>query len=414
MRIRNNFFPLALLATALLVGMTAFAQAGLVDLGVVSQTSYLSNALTGTSFDAVGVINNSGDVVGNVKDLSTSTVHGYYYNHVTATSLTPNGTSPMVYGIADNGTIVGSTNANTGAIWYNGPTNAPTSTHTGLTVAANYGMASTGWTIGMKTATYVTSTLQTLTLWTGGAGGSLTSLGAPLTGYPTGSNYAYARSINANGQSGIYLTYSGYKNAYLDTITYVPPPMDGYGQSTVNLGGLSGYFVTGPKTYWTGGNTEVFDINANGALVGASTASSGTYHAIYATVAGTTPSLTDLGVLGLGASEASFAYGINSQNQVVGCDSWTGGSTGFLATVSGGAVTSLIDLNSLLPAGSDWTVVAGWDINDNGQILAAATLANDPLGTGVYHQVLLTVPEPSTLLLVVVGLAGLLAWRKRK
>ncbi len=67
--------------------------------------------------------------------------------------------------------------------------------------------------------------------------------------------------------------------------------------------------------------------------------------------------LTDLGALG---SDVRTAFGLNAAGQVVG----TSDNRAFVWTVSDG----MIDLNSLLPAGSGWQLVRANGINDAGQI----------------------------------------------
>jgi probable HAF family extracellular repeat protein len=100
---------------------------------------------------------------------------------------------------------------------------------------------------------------------------------------------------------------------------------------------------------------------------------------------------------------SSAATGINSAGTVVG----TSGSAGFEYTTAGG----MVSLTSLLgSAFSGWTIVSASAINDNGQILA------EGLHGGVTHAVILSAtPEPSTLVLAGLGIAGLLlATRRRK
>lgn len=66
-------------------------------------------------------------------------------------------------------------------------------------------------------------------------------------------------------------------------------------------------------------------------------------------------------------------------------------------------------LQSLLPADSPWLLRSIWDINNNGQIVGVAYNWD----TETFEAVLLTIPEPSTFLLLVIG-AGVLMRANRQ
>ena len=108
--------------------------------------------------------------------------------------------------------------------------------------------------------------------------------------------------------------------------------------------------------------------------------------------------MIDLGTLG---GTNSYAYGINSDGQVVGAsDSAGSGWRAFL--YSGGIMT---DLNSLIDPSSGWFLSWADDINDSGQIVGTGFL------NGQEHAFLLTptaVPIPATVWLFGSGLLGLL------
>ncbi len=117
--------------------------------------------------------------------------------------------------------------------------------------------------------------------------------------------------------------------------------------------------------------------------------------------------MTDLGTLP-GFSE-SQANGINDGGQVVGW-AYADDGTNRAFLYNNGKMT---DLNTLIDLASGWTLTWANAINDNGQIVGWGTDLN---GTGQYDAFLLTpVPEPSTLVLLGIGAASLLAyaWRKR-
>ena len=137
-------------------------------------------------------------------------------------------------------------------------------------------------------------------------------------------------------------------------------------------------------------------LNSLGHLVGDSTTatqnnwvniwqdSPGTDHAIFFSLQGGTIPLRTLdGISGL-------PFSINNLDQVVG-ESYTaqGAIHGFL-TMPGGAA---YDLNSLIPQGSGYTILAGIQINDQGQIVA---MAQGP--DGLDHYLYLTPNEPLSTL----------------
>src|SRR5207247_3774481 len=75
--------------------------------------------------------------------------------------------------------------------------------------------------------------------------------------------------------------------------------------------------------------------------------------------------LTNLGVLPDGG-DSSYATDINSAGQVVGLVEGYGddGRVAFLWQNG-----TMIDLNTLIPADSGWTLLEAWAINDAGQIV---------------------------------------------
>jgi probable HAF family extracellular repeat protein len=123
------------------------------------------------------------------------------------------------------------------------------------------------------------------------------------------------------------------------------------GKTAVNLGTLGGR-VSLPM-----------DINNSGDVVGKSQTESGEFHGfIYSS-----GSLTDIGVLAGGGQ--SFAYGINNRRDVVGAAD-SGGTLHAVLYQNG----VLIDLNSLIPAGSGWVLTEARGITENGQIVGTGVI----------------------------------------
>jgi probable HAF family extracellular repeat protein len=127
-----------------------------------------------------------------------------------------------------------------------------------------------------------------------------------------------------------------------------------------------------------GGSSSIArGINSSGKVVGYSYTSAGEQHA-FLYDEGATPKMQDLGTLG----GDSRAWGINGSGTVVGSSYVSGsGDHGFLKE-SG---QPMIDLNTLLPADSGWTIHDARAINTDGKI--AATGHKDGVGT---HALLLT------------------------
>jgi probable HAF family extracellular repeat protein len=198
-----------------------------------------------------------------------------------------------------------------------------------------------------------------------------------------GGSYSSACGINSLGQIvGASTTASGQEDAFL------------YSGGTMEvLGAIPGSWCL------------AYGVNSSGEAAGWGSVS-GTIHALLYSGGG--GGMTDLGTLTGG--DASWAYGINNSDQIVGYGTIADGSDhAFL--YSGG---SMLDLNDLIPSGSSWTLQAAHGINDSGDICGEGISPS-----GYTHAFLLTlqnqnIPEPSTFALVGVGLALLVARRRRK
>ena len=150
-----------------------------------------------------------------------------------------------------------------------------------------------------------------------------------------------------------------------------------------------------------GGNRSLANsINDSGQIVGWAADGNGEQHA-FSYQGGP---LVDLGLLPGGT--LSIADDVNHLGTIVGTADAGGGVNHAVIWLGG----SIADLNDYLPAGSGWTLTEATAINDNGQIVGYG------FHNGLEHGFLMTVPEPSTIVLAAwtLGVLGLLASRRRR
>src|SRR5882762_7274796 len=175
------------------------------------------------------------------------------------------------------------------------------------------------------------------------SGGTMTNLGT------LGGSESLGFGINASGQV------TGSASTTSDSATH------GFlysGGSMTDLGTIGGSSSVGRG------------INDSGQITGSSyTTGDSVYHAFLYSAG----SMTDLGTLGGSYSEGN---GINSSGQVTGDAYTTGDSAAHAFLYTPG--TGMVDLNTLLPTGSGWTLLATYGINDAGQITGSST---DPNGS---------------------------------
>ena len=313
--------------------------------------------LPGNKVAAAYALNNSGEVAG-TSSAPTAAI-ATIFNAGKATSVSTLGSNVSVAtAINDTGQIAGynffysNPNFNPQAFLYsNGSMKSINSPSLFPSGAEAWGINNSGQVIGTG---YLSSSSFHAFLY---SGGKMTDLGPP------GSYQASAAAINNLGQivGSYYFTTSGagafiYSNG---KITQLPVPA---GASAVSA----------------------YAINDNGAIAGALYFTSGSppHAASYSNGV-----WTDLGAIAGAAS--NLAKGINIAGQVVGTAYFPqtqyhppkpGKHVPFISS-SGG----LVDLNTLIPTGTGFTITDALGINDSGQIVCNATNAS-----GSEHAVLLT------------------------
>ncbi len=223
-----------------------------------------------------------------------------------------------------------------------------------------------------------------------------------------------ARGINDSGQIAGTLSYDRvvlWDGGTLTQISYSEATVD---QVAINNAGQVTSRIDGVASIWSNGTgtqlpllsgtygSAATSINEAGHVAGwsAMRTSNGVHASFWKDGVG-----TDLGTMG---GYASFAYGINDLDQVVGLVNFTNAtSDGQMAAFiyENGAMS---DLNSHLINGDGWLLVDAHDINNKGQIVGYG------IHNGVRHAYVLNpVPVPPAFWMLGSGLAGLGFLRRR-
>lgn len=329
---------LAMLIITLLPFTTSAATYSVTELGTL-----------GGNFANPHDINNSGDIVGESTTAGGAT-HAFLYSGGSMTDLgTLSGSNLVARSINSSGDITGYFTTSGGSVQhpflYSGGTLTDIMSGTPSDNGNAYAINDSGTVVG--------------TSYTGGrhpfsySGGIFTNL------YTAGLNqYAVPYGINTSGQ----ISGSASNAAFLFS-----------GGSSYALATLGGNQAEGQG------------INLLGQIAGYSLIAGNSLHHAFVSRPtipnATTCSVRDLGTL-TGGSE-SFAYDVNAYGEVVGTSGYTGGAFGNHAFVFKDG--QMQDLNTLIPAGTGYTLKYANAINDQGQIVCVGTTA-----TSVQRAFLLT------------------------
>ncbi len=309
----------------------------------------------------------------------------------------------MVGGINSSGAAVGFVTSSQGD-------KVPVTLDGGINILAGFGQANGLNDLGTVVGTSYLNGVPYVTEWSNGLstnlgiagfGTSINNTGEVAGGYQTAQGQLHAFTWNGTLVDLGTLSGGTWSSAY-----GVNSSGEIAGTSSISGGAFRAFFSNGSGLVSLGtlggANSHATGINDAGQIVGNAQTSQGVANAFL----WNNGAMTNLGTLG---GTQSFAYGINDSGNIVGY-SWTIGNettTGFI--YSGGL---MLDLNSLLPTNSGWTINAAYAINGSGDILGTGifngeSYAVELRSTKDTNSDPLTTPEPGALFLAALGLAAI-------
>jgi len=314
----TSTFKIILLILVLEAVGSAQATYTITDLGTVG----------GSISSGLG-INASGQVTG------SSDPHAFLYSRGTMTDLgTLGGPTSVGRGINGSGQVTGQADTsatNTHAFLYSQGVMNDLQTLPGYSNSIGWGINAAGQVTGYSYS-LGSSAFRAFVY----SSGTLTDLGT------LGGASSFGYGINASGQI----------TGQADTTTPNASHAFLYSAGTMtDLGTLPGF-----------ANSAGYSINALGQIIGECDTNNGPLHAFL--YSGGT--MTDLGTLG---GTQSWAFSINDSGQVVGWSKNTPNVPDFFARAFlYTSASGMVDLNTLVPPNSGWTLQEAHSINDRGQI----------------------------------------------
>jgi probable HAF family extracellular repeat protein len=383
--VQNATFRSWVMLGLALVGQHAAAQAtySVTDIGVLG---------TGTISQAVA-INNAGQVVGVSYTNGTNTPHAILYSNGSLTDLGTFSGGPSSYAAAinDSGTIVGIAQTPSGNITVAHGFSTTGGAFTDLGTLAGgvqsdaRGIASNGIIVGQVTLNGVGEGRAFYY-----SGGVMTNFGDPATSGGLTSN---ANGVAVVGGQTVVIGFTEHVvggNTIIDAFTYTV----GGGMTIIgNLGGSVANTISKANA-----------ISASGIVVGESSLDqfNNIQHAFRYTLGG---SMTDLGTLG---GDSSHALAVNSAGVTVGDSELV--SNDFTHHAFSFVNGAMVDLNSVIPANSGWTLYGANGVNDLGQIVGYGAVNGE-----IHGFVLTAIPEPASwAALIGAGAFGIAVYRKRR
>jgi probable HAF family extracellular repeat protein len=327
--------------------------------------------LAGDDYSAGWSINDSDQIVGVSSDLDFSNLNanganvgeGFFYSNGTATLIPPAGgaTAILPFSINDSGLVVGlsfKTSSNSTAVTYqNGVlTSLVPTIGSSFPSSAAAGVNASGEIVGEVNHGGTPSVSEAYSIINGNF---------QLIGIPQGDTSSAALAVNSSGEiagfSGTKSTGHGftYSSGTFTILDPLPGDADSVATAINNQGNVVGISASAGAGY-TSEQAQLVALASglDGEFAGQALA----VHSKAFFYNAATQSLSNLGSFG---GNSTIAEAINNSNDIVGFSTDASGNfSAFLDTGSG-----MVNLNSLIPAASGWTLLSAEDINDNGDIV---------------------------------------------